>query len=316
MIRFRPFRNSDPPQLAALWQAAELGPLAMQPISPALLETSVFSKPFFDREGLIVAVDDGEVVGFVHAGFSPNLDRTALNHAEGSIVMLVVPAHAHDHEIAAGLIEAARSYLHQHGVTMVMAGGAPRMGGFYLGLYGGADLPGILDSSLAMQHGFADSGFVEHDRIAVMRRPLAGYRPPIDRVQVAIRRSTLLTAIDEPDRRSWWEAAITAGICLRRYDLRARDSSVLATALFWDMQPLAAACGVAAAGLLDLFVLPERRREGLGHYLLAEAMHDLSSEGVGVIEAQARTSNVAATGLLRKLGFETVCHGTIFREPC
>jgi ribosomal protein S18 acetylase RimI-like enzyme len=315
VIRFRAFRNSDPPLLAALWRAADLGPLAMQPISTALLETSVFSKPYFDRAGLIVAVDDDGLVGFIHAGFSPNTEQSAIDHAEGSIVMLVVPPHAQDQQIAAGLIDAARDYLHQRGVATVMAGGGPGVGGFYLGLYGGANLPGILDSSIAMQHGFAESGFAEHDRVAVMRRSLTGFRPPIDRVQVSIRRSTQLTAIDEPDRRSWWEAAITSGICLRRYDLRARDSTVLASALFWDMQPLAAACGVAAAGLLDLTVTPTRRREGFGHYLLAEAMHDLASEGVGVIEAQSRTSNPAATGLLRKLGFEAVAHGTIYQEP-
>ena len=318
MIRFRSFRNQDPPRLADLWQSAALGPLAMQPMTTALLETAVFSKPYFDRHGLIVATDDehdGAILGFAHAGFGPNLERTALDRSTGSIVMLVVPPHEQAGLIAAGLVEQARSYLHQHGATTVFAGGGPTLGGFYLGLYGGADLAGILDSSLAMQQSFQSQGFLEHDRVVVARRSIAGFRPPIDRVQVAIRRSTQLTAIDEPDRRNWWEAALTTGICLRRYDLRTRDSSLVATALFWDMQPMAAACGIAAAGLLDLQVAPERRREGLGAYLLAEAMHDLGSEGISVVEAHAKTSNTAATGLLSKLGYETTCLGTIYREP-
>ena len=318
MIRFRSFRNQDPPRLADLWQSAALGPLAIQPMTTALLETAVFSKPYFDRHGLIVAIDDdanGTILGFAHAGFGPNLERTALDRSSGSIVMLVVPPHEQAGLVAAGLVDSARRYLHEHGATTVFAGGGPTLGGFYLGLYGGADLPGILDSSLAMQHSFQTLGFLEHERIVVARRSLVGFRSPIDRVQVAIRRSTQLTAIDEPDRRNWWEAALTAGICLRRYDLRARDATVLATALFWDMQPMAAACGVAAAGLLDLQVVPERRREGLASYLLAEAMHDLGSEGISVVEAHAQASNTAATGLLTKLGYETTCLGTIYREP-
>lgn len=318
MIRFRSFRNQDPPQLAALWQSAALGPLAMQPMTTAMLETAVFSKPYFDRQGLIVATDDahdGAILGFAHAGFGPNPERTAIDRATGSIVLLVVPPHEQAAAISAGLVEEARSYLRAQGATTVLAGGGPTLGGFYLGLYGGADLAGILDSSLTMQQSFRAQGFLEHDRIVVARRPLTGFRPPIDRVQVAIRRSTQLTAIDEPDRRNWWEAALTAGICLRRYDLRARDASLLATALFWDMQPMAAACGITAAGLLDLQVAPERRREGLASYLLAEAMQDLGSEGISVVEAHAPVSNTAATGLLTKLGFEATCQGTVYKDP-
>lgn len=315
VIRFRSFRNADPPHLADVWQRTALGPQAMQPMSTALLETAVFSKPYFDRHGLVVATEDDRIVGFAHAAFGPNAARSALDYETGSIVMLVVPPHEREQEITAGVIDAARRYLHDRGATTVLAGGRPLLGGFYLGLYGGANLAGILDSSPAMQEGFVREGFAAQDRVAVMRRSLVGYRPPIDRVQVAIRRTTQLTAIDEPDRRTWWEAAITAGICLRRYDLRARDTTVIASAQFWDMQPMSAACGVAAAGLLDIRVLPERRREGLAHYLLAEAMHDLASEGVSVIEAHTPTSNAATVGLLGKLDFETASHGTIYREP-
>ena len=287
----------------------------MQPMSTALLETAVFSKPYFDRHGLLVATDDDQLVGFAHAAFGPNAKASALDRATGSIVMLVVPPHPEEPAITAGLIDHTHTYLRQQGARTVLAGGVPNLGGFYLGLYGGADLPGILDSSPGMQAGFLSRGFVPHDRINVMRRSVSGYRPPIDRVQIALRRTTQLTAIDEPDRRSWWEAALTSGVCLRRYDLKTRDTQVIASALFWDMQPMAAACGIAAAGLLDLQVAPHRRREGVAHYLLAEAMHDLASEGVGVVEAHAPESNAAITGLLEKLGYETACSGTVFQAP-
>ena len=71
MIEFRCFRNDDPPKLADIWRSADLGPSAMQPMTSALLEACVFSKPYFDREGLIIAVDDGRTVGFAHAAFGP-----------------------------------------------------------------------------------------------------------------------------------------------------------------------------------------------------------------------------------------------------
>jgi ribosomal protein S18 acetylase RimI-like enzyme len=58
-----------------------------------------------------------------------------------------------------------------------------------------------------------------------------------------------------------------------------------------------------------------RRRQGLAHYLVAEALHDLSQEGVGLVETHASTANTPALSLFTKLGFETVEHGTIFRKP-
>ena len=48
MITYRCFRNDDPPRLAEVWRTADLGPLAMQPMTTAELEAGVFSKPIFE----------------------------------------------------------------------------------------------------------------------------------------------------------------------------------------------------------------------------------------------------------------------------
>jgi hypothetical protein len=44
-------------------------------------------------------------------------------------------------------------------------------------------------------------------------------------------------------------------------------------------------------------------------------LHDLSQEGVGLVETHASTANTPALSLFTKLGFETVEHGTIFKKP-
>ena len=189
------------------------------------------------------------------------------------------------------------------------------MRSFYLGLYGGSDLPGILDSSPTMQAIFRLAGYEEGERIAVLRRRLAGFRPPINRLQVAIRRNTVLRVIDESTRRTWWEAATTTGIALRRYELRNYSEEVLGSASLWDMQPLSSAWGVTAAGLLHIDIEGPRRRQGLAKYLVAEAMHDLTEEGVSLMETHVATSNEAALALFESLGFETTEFGIVFRKP-
>ena len=72
MIRFRPFRNSDPLALVGLWNQSvpDLG--AVRPLRVHELDSHAFGAVCFDRAGLIVAERDGRIVGYVHAGFGPD----------------------------------------------------------------------------------------------------------------------------------------------------------------------------------------------------------------------------------------------------
>ncbi|MBX9585571.1 MAG: GNAT family N-acetyltransferase, partial [Gemmataceae bacterium] len=71
MTTFRRFRNTDPPALADVWNESHTARGAYPLRTPALLERWVFSKTYFDHDGLIVAEDGGRVVGYALAGFAP-----------------------------------------------------------------------------------------------------------------------------------------------------------------------------------------------------------------------------------------------------
>ena len=78
MIHFRPFRNTDPPALVDIWRSQPPLRRRAQGIDVTAMERFVFSKPYFEREGLIVAEEAGRPVGFVHAGFGPVEDGSTL----------------------------------------------------------------------------------------------------------------------------------------------------------------------------------------------------------------------------------------------
>jgi hypothetical protein len=59
LTEYRAFRNTDPPQLAEIWRSQPPSRGLMQPMSVAILEHYVFSKPTFDSAGLIVAQSEG-----------------------------------------------------------------------------------------------------------------------------------------------------------------------------------------------------------------------------------------------------------------
>ena len=124
MIRHRPFRNGDTPAIADIWcRQRPLRGLA-QPMSALLLEERVLAKPYFERAGLIVAEEQGQIVGFVHAGFGPTEDMSALSTDMGVTCLLMVAAHPSRETIAEQLLEQAEQYLRGKGAR-VLYGGAP-----------------------------------------------------------------------------------------------------------------------------------------------------------------------------------------------
>ncbi|MCX7411879.1 MAG: GNAT family N-acetyltransferase, partial [Planctomycetia bacterium] len=134
MIEIRCFRNDDPPRLADVWRSADLGPAAMQPMTSAMLEACVFSKPYFDREGLIVAMDGGRAVGFAHAAFGPNKDRSAVDPRVGTTLLVAVVPHPEQERIGDDLLKRCEEYLRRRGAEVILGGGSFEMRSFYLGL--------------------------------------------------------------------------------------------------------------------------------------------------------------------------------------
>lgn len=64
-------------------------------------------------------------------------------------------------------------------------------------------------------------------------------------------------------------------------------------------------------GMIDLVIAEGNRRQGLGMFLVCEALSQLSSSSVSFIEAQVPNSNEAATALLEKIGFEQIEFGIL-----
>ena len=64
----------------------------VQPISPELLEQYVFAKLYFDYQGLILACQDRQPVGFAHAGFGPTTDENGVSTELGTTCLILAAA--------------------------------------------------------------------------------------------------------------------------------------------------------------------------------------------------------------------------------
>jgi ribosomal protein S18 acetylase RimI-like enzyme len=287
----------------------------MQPVSAGLLEQLIFSKPYFDPAGLIVAVQENEVVGFAHAGFGANEDETQITRETGTTHQLLLRADYRQDGLADELLVRAESYLRDRGAKVVYAGGIRPMNAFYLGLYGGSELPGVLLTDPILGATCMRGGYREIDRVHILQLDLACFRPPITREQRQLRRDAVCHETYDPPVRSWWEAVTIGDYERLRLSLTsASNSQPLATVDFWDIEPLSTSWGVATAGMLDLRVESECRRKGLATYLLSEAFGRLRARGIVCVEAQTMQHNQPALALYAKLGFKKVDEGVVYRK--
>ncbi len=315
MYQLRPILNTDPPQVAEIWNLQSEQRGLVRHVSPWVLERSIFARPYFDPEGFVVADAGEKLVGFVHAGFGPNEDEGQISTELGVTCMLMIRPEYFDSPLAQELLVAGEQYLKGRGAKVLYAGGVRPLNPFYLGLYGGSDLPGVLESDGGHLALYRASGYEEIDRVRVMQRRLEAFRPRVDRQQMQLGRQMQVQISYDPASGSWWDACLTCGLDRTRYELVARSGGPpLATATFWDMELFSASWSVRTLGLLDLAVDSRSRRNGFARYLLGEAFTRMRDEGVQQVEAQTMISNTPAYQLYRSLGLEEIDQGIVLRR--
>lgn len=315
-MNFRSFRNTDPPALIEIWNEAGLGRGAFPLRSPVLFEYCVFSKPYFDPAGLIVAEEDGRVVGFAHAGFGPNAAETDLSFDTGVIcAVLVRPSHRRQ-RVGTQLVERAESYLRQRGATEILAGGVPPYNPFYFGLYGGANLPGFLLSDPAADPFFRKLGFVPWRVKHVFERRLEDYQNVIDPRFVALRRRYDVQLVPQPDIPSWWREAVLGSFEPFEFRLADRLNGIPAARVTgWEMTAGLTPSGHGSIGILDVFVRPEVRRQGLARFLLNQMFRYIQEQFFRLVEVHIPDGDEPALKLFQSLGFQHVDTGRSYRQP-
>lgn len=315
MLSYRPFRNTDPPVLTAIWRSRRGQGGLIESVSPDLFEQLVFAKPYFDYKGLILAREDARPVGFAHAAFGPNQAEDRISTELGVTCLVLVRPDCPQARVAAGLLERCEEYLHGRGAKVLYGGGVRPLNPFYLGLYGGSELPGVLQSDLVARELYASHGYQEIDRILILHRELNDFEAVIDRRQMQIRRRMIVEVTEDPPARSWWEACTIGDFDLTRLELVPHGGGpAVARATFRSIEPTGTSGVGRAAGLIDLYVDESLRRRGLAIFLLSEAFRQFIRQGIMLVEVQVIQHNAAAVGMYHKLGFQQVGQGSVFRK--
>ena len=315
MISYRPFLNSDVPHIVAIWKNRGHDPALTREISADLFDRLVLSKLYFDRHGLIMALERDAIVGFVHAGFGPNADESQLDNSRGVVSLLLTRADCNDAQIADGLLKQAENYLAARGAQSIAGIGVGALCPFYLGLYGGCDLPGVFDSDQERTEFFKRNGYRPQDRIACYRKEITAFRPSLNRLTIRLRRSQQIEFVSDPAARSWWDAC-TQG-CLPQLLAVTRSlgaKETFAKALFWDMQTLTGPAAERTMGLSRIEISDPTAPPGTAEYLLEECFHYLQQQGIQHVLGQCAEEDRACAKILEGTGMQRYDTGTLWSK--
>lgn len=320
MISYRPYRNTDPPALMEVWNEAATGRGTFPLRTPAVFERWVFSKPYFDPAGLIVAEDtaaDGtkRVVGFALAGFGPTEDETALNYADGIVCCVLVRPDARRQGIGRELVRRAEVYLTGRGAAAVSFGSQWPRNPFLLGLYGGSNSPGVLDSSPDAKPFLAKLGYAPAEAVIVFQRKLDVPLSVADGRFMLLRKRYDVQLLKAAVVGTWWQECQWAA--LEPAEFRAVDRLTglpAARAVAWELEGFSWKWGYPSAGIVDAQVRPDLRRQGLAKMLVSHILRFLQDQFFGIGELQVHAANAEGVGLCRSVGFDQVDVGYVYRK--
>ncbi len=315
MTEFRAFHNTDPPHLLKLWHAAGLGRGAAECLSIDAFEVLIFSQPYFDPEGLIVAIENNEVVGFLLSGFGPNSEGSALDYSQGVICAAIVHPDYRRQGIGREMVSRAEAYLKSKGATQIFAGSSGLRSPFLSGLYGGTRPSGFLVSDAAAAPFIESIGYQPVESTRIYQRDLLGQKSPIKFHLVNLRRKMQLTISDDYQAPNWWWLTRLGRLETLHFELVPKSGeAAVASATVVGLDLYIPKWEERVIGLTDVFVREDQRGKGYGQILLLEIARRLQDELITKLEMHIEESNVVACQVAEAVGYAQVDTGIVYQR--
>jgi GNAT superfamily N-acetyltransferase len=314
VIQYRTFRNGDPPTLVHLWNQCFTNRGATILRGTMLIEYFLFAKPYFDPQGLVVALDEGKPVGFAHGAFGPAADRRSLDLGSGVVCAVGVIPERRRQGIGAELLRRSEEYLRGQGAVRLFAGPMAPCNPFTFAIYGGSDSPGFLDSDSTARPFFEKHGYGVQETVVVAQRRLDQPLALVD-ARFAAYRQRLEIQVRPLPVSTWWQECVLGPVSEMMYEYLLIDKSVgtpAARVVLWEMETFRPRWDDHAVGVVGLEVRQDLRRQGMGKFLMARVLHHLQEQYYTMVEAQYTQGNAAAAALAEQLGFVAADFGKRF----
>ena len=186
---------------------------------------------------------------------------------------------------------------------------------FGFGLYGGSNCPGFLASDADAGPFFKAMGYAPAGRTLVFQKKLDQPLTIVDPRFGMLRRRYDTQMLRAASVVSWWHDSVWG--TLEPVEFRVIDKLTnipAARAVVWELEGYSWRWGFPSAGVFDIQVREDLRRQGLAKLLASQVLRVLQDQFFGIVELQAAEDRPDAAGLCRSLGLEPVDVGTSYRK--
>jgi GNAT superfamily N-acetyltransferase len=292
-----------------------LGRGAAQGLTADILELVNFAQPYFDPQGLIVALDGDELVGMVHAGFGCDESLSQLSFNIGIICAVMVRPDHRRRGIGRELLRRGEDYLRRKGAREFQAGQSSGRDPFYFGLYGGARPSGCLLTDEKADPFLRAAEYVPSLTIGIYQRDIQHSSDPVHFRLIAIRRATEIVISDQPSHPTWWWFTRLGRIDSLRFQLvPKKGGDPIAGVSVVGLDTYVSSWNARCIGLVDVYVRDADRGKGYGRTLLVEVVRHMRQELISLAEIHAPDSNDNAIKAIIGAGFQRIDTGIVYRK--
>ncbi|MCA9126540.1 MAG: hypothetical protein KDB22_05620 [Planctomycetales bacterium] len=312
----RTFRNTDVNSICSVWNAhhAEFGPECK--INPLRFELSCLAKPYFREADVIIAQRKSRVVGWTHISGVASEDLADESQDVAAIAAICVEPDRDEDAIAAELLQVVDERLTARQISRCSFRPLLPNCTFYLGSGQAGSLIGITAEEVRTGRWLAAAGYRPSTPTNSWELNLSNFQPPVNRIQVQIRRSAQVhREVDEP-LLPWWQACVLGHTEPTAFQLTHRtEKRVMNEVLFWTVAPELRSQPDSIAWLWPPVFNPQDESDlERMVFLIAESLREMQSERLDLVRTTSAASDVATNALYRRLGFSTSQSGIVFEK--
>ena len=313
-IAIRSYRNTDTDSICKVWNAHHAG-LGAGPISSLHFELAVLAKPYFVGKDLLVATVDDELQGFLHLSNASAADLTDTDSQRGVLSALCVAPGEYEDDIAAALLSRADQVLAEVGVKSCATRPMPPDCPFYLGLGPGDSMMGITTADQRTYGWLVEAHWVPRQATSGWELFLVNFQPPVDRLQIQIRRMAHVDRMLDEPMLPWRQACLLGHTEPTGFQLTMRaEGTVAQELLVWSVGQELMTAPESVVWLWPIEVVESTQMADQLVFLLSESLRQMADDRVEVVRTYSDSAKTLVTSVLTRLGFRNANSGVVLEK--
>ncbi len=278
-------------------------------------ELAALAKPYFAAHDLLVAIVDDEVRGFLHLSNASSTDLMESDIHRGVLSALCVIPGDDDEEVAEALLHRADELLGKSSVTSCATRPMPPDSPFYLGLGAGDSMMGITSADQRTYGWLTKAGWVARQATSGWELFLDNFQPPVDRVQIQIRRTAHVDRMLDEPLLPWRQACLLGHTEPTGFQLTLRaEGTVALNLLVWSVGQELMTTPESVVWLWPIEVIESTQVADQLVFLLSESLRQMADDRVEVVRTCSDSSKTMVTSVLTRLGFRNANSGVVLEK--